>query len=254
MEKFSVYTCQYGKIVMANSSVGHNQDTVNYAVDSHHHNEVTEMFKIIDSLPEGCVVIDGGANIGSVTIPLAQRIMPKGGKLLSFEAQRRIYYALAGSVALNDLHNVNVYNLALGQEPGVASMPDLTYAETTDFGCVHVSESGPGEYNYLDNNCTQMINIDSLNLPRLDFLKLDIEGYEPQALLGGLETIKKHRPWIWAEYYDCISIYNQDKIKEIVSQVPNYSFYYLTCDRQNMLCVPNEKVDGVNLDFLRSPV
>jgi hypothetical protein len=53
--------------------------------------------------------------------------------------------------------------------------------------------------------------IDSFNLPKLDFIKLDIQGFEHKALIGGINTIKNNMPTIFIENYDgrC-----EEKIKE----------------------------------------
>lgn len=59
-----------------------------------------------------------------------------------------------------------------------------------DTGGVHVA--GPGN--------TPSIMIDSLNLPGCDLIQLDIEGFELNALLGGINTIKKYRPVLCIEF------------------------------------------------------
>jgi len=45
----------------------------------------------------------------------------------------------------------------------------------------------------------QMYRIDDLNLTSCDLIHLDVEGFEPQALMGGLETIKKFKPAVILE-------------------------------------------------------
>ena len=39
-----------------------------------------------------------------------------------------------------------------------------------------------------------MLTIDSLNLKRLDLVKIDVEGIEEKVLKGSLEIIKVHKP------------------------------------------------------------
>ena len=41
--------------------------------------------------------------------------------------------------------------------------------------------------------------LDSFNLPKVDFIKIDVEGYELQVLSGGRETITKYKPKIYIE-------------------------------------------------------
>ena len=60
----------------------------------------------------------------------------------------------------------------------------------------------------------QTKTIDSFDFPKMDFIKIDVEGWEEQVILGGLETIKKYNPKIyieiWRKNYDSISeIFNE---------------------------------------------
>ena len=252
---FDIYNTFYGnRHISVTSTAG---DPANGIIEHHSemsfNSEVSHIYKILNSLPDNAVIMDGGANLGYITVPMALKLKNTNAKIISIEAQRRMFYALAGTIALNDLYNVHAYNLALGEERGFVDMPDTDYGANTDFGSISVSGKA-NEMSYLNNTTTLMVTIDSLKLPRLDFLKLDVEGYEPAALRGGLETIRANRPWMWIEYYDCVSTYNQDKIKAILEPLGNYSFHYLKVDRQNMLCIPNEKREGVNLDFIAEPV
>ena len=51
--------------------------------------------------------------------------------------------------------------------------------------------------------------LDSYNLPKVDFIKIDVEGWEEQVLEGGMKTILKYRPImyieIWKKNYTYIS-------------------------------------------------
>ena len=97
------------------------------------------------------------------------------------------------------------------------------------------SAKDSNEHPYMNYLTVNVITIDSMELPRLDLLKLDVEGYECAALRGAKKTIKQHRPWIWAEYI----LSGQDNIKACFSGIKDYKFFQV--DDQNMLCVPIEK-------------
>src|SRR5205085_1345446 len=83
--------------------------------------ELNNILAIVNTLPEGCVVVDAGANIGLVAVPIAQQIKQRRGLVYAFEVQRMMCYALCGSAALNDLDNLFVFHKGLGDAPGSAT-------------------------------------------------------------------------------------------------------------------------------------
>jgi hypothetical protein len=52
--------------------------------------ELRKILTIISTLPQNCVVVDAGANIGLVSVPIARDIAIKNGTVHAFEVQRRI--------------------------------------------------------------------------------------------------------------------------------------------------------------------
>lgn len=131
--------------------------------------------------------------------------------------------------------------MGLSDKAGAASAPTVDYSKSFDFGTIGIIDE-PALENLsansrlaLNDNTIRTIAIDLLNLPRLDFIKLDVEGHECQALRGGAETIRKFRPYIWAEYF----LIGQQSIIDALSGIEDYEFHVM--DYQNMLCVPKEK-------------
>jgi hypothetical protein len=82
-------------------------------------------------------------------------------------------------------------------------------------------------------------------LTRLDLFKLDVEGYEVPALTGALATIKRHRPWIWVEYF----ITGAEPIKAALAELDDYVFYLV--DYQNMLAAPKERLVSITTTGLK---
>ena len=62
----------------------------------------------------GSVVIDGGANVGAVTLPLAKRV-GEFGLVVAIEPQRLTFQALCATVSTNHLTNVRTEHAALGK-------------------------------------------------------------------------------------------------------------------------------------------
>lgn len=158
--------------------------------------ELNNILEIIKVLPDECVVVDAGANIGLVALPIAQAISDKKGVLHAYEPQRMMAYALCGAAALNDLENLHVYNQALGASCDSIAIATPNYSEAQDFGLFSLAEQ------HVRPTCNiNQVSIDSLNLPRLDFLKIDVEGLEIDVLKGSEKTLETHQPWCWIEYW-----------------------------------------------------
>lgn len=139
----------------------------------------------------GSIVLDGGANIGALTIPLARAVGPLG-KVVAIEPQRLTYQALCGNAALNSLRNVEALRVALGRAPGQLLVPELDLLQPNNVGGLELGRHTQGEK-------VPVVRIDDLGLPGLTLLKLDIEGAERSALAGAKRTIKQFQPMLYVE-------------------------------------------------------
>jgi FkbM family methyltransferase len=155
---------------------------------------------------DGVMVIDCGANVGAFTLPLARHILG-WGKLLAFEAQERVFYVLAGNIAINNLFNARALWTALGEAPGAIEIPIIDYLQPASFGSLELMASRTNEDigQALDRSpghgqVVAMTTIDELDLPRIDLIKMDVEGMELQVLRGGLRSLRRSRPMMLLEH------------------------------------------------------
>lgn len=140
-------------------------------------------------LREGDLVIDAGANIGALTIPLAQQV-GRNGSVLAFEPQRLVFQLLCANLALNGIYNVDARQIALGDTQGIVRIPDIHPDVLENFGGV---EAGAG------TAVVQVATIDSLQLERCALIKADVEGMESKLVAGAAATIKRLRPTLYLE-------------------------------------------------------
>jgi FkbM family methyltransferase len=139
----------------------------------------------------GQVVLDVGANIGAHTLCFAKLVGPEGA-VLAFEPQRIVYQMLCGNIALNALTNVFANHLALGREAGTVLVPQPDYALPGNFGGIALGSFASGER-------VSVVALDSLDLPRCDFVKIDVEGMERDVLEGAARTIERFQPTLYVE-------------------------------------------------------
>jgi len=151
------------------------------------------------------VTFDVGAHIGLLTL-LAAHANSKG-RVYSFEPMPATYERLQLNVALNGLANVECVGRAVGE---VEATAELFY---------NTGIALPGEAS-LRRDCTEafqrfcaageiqqmpvpVITLDRFvmerNLSRVDLVKLDIEGAEPEALRGMRDTLRRDHPILICE-------------------------------------------------------
>ncbi|MGY3693163.1 FkbM family methyltransferase [Bradyrhizobium sp. USDA 3240] len=155
---------------------------------------------------DGVVAIDCGANIGVHTIEWSKH-MTGWGSVVAIEAQERVYYALAGNIAINNCFNARAMHAVISSETGKTWVPTLSHQEPASFGSLEVTQR-PGteqigqkiDYSHASGTETTMITLDSLNLSRCDLIKIDVEGMELKVLEGASATIRQHHPVIHAEF------------------------------------------------------
>ena len=169
----------------------------------------------------GVVAIDCGANIGVHTVEWAQ-YMSGWGEVIAFEAQERVFYALAGNIIMNNCFNAKAIWAAVGASNGQIGVPVPDYLSPSSFGSLEIIETKNNEFigqqiNYKNLQQTQMMSIDEMKLTRVDLIKIDIEGMEIQALNGAKDTIRTAKPHLIIEKIKS----NESEINEFLT---NYGY------------------------------
>lgn len=145
-------------------------------------------------LREGDVFVDVGANVGWYTL-LAASIVGESGKVHAFEPRSETVIRLEKTIALNSLGDrVTVHRCGLADADADGL---LVWARSTDNpGGSHLSGEIPSG---MLGERVSLETLDGLALPRLDFLKIDVEGAEMRVFAGGRRTIERCRPTILSE-------------------------------------------------------
>ena len=158
---------------------------------------------------DGVVMVDCGANVGVHTLEAAN-LMRGWGEVCAIEAQERLFYALAGNIALQNCFNARAIWAAAGAEVGHMLMTAPDYRLSGSYGSLELlAEKRPTRTNEdigqpIDRThpttMVPVITIDSLNLPRVDLMKIDVEGMELEVLEGAQETIMRCKPILIVEH------------------------------------------------------
>ena len=157
--------------------------------------------KAASVLTAGGVALDIGANGGQFSLKLAAALRRQGVHqfmIHAFEPNPYIFDLLTTSLALNPglRHHVCCHALALGTEAGEMA---FAYDPANSGGGSISGDPSPSKL-----HCQVKVErlddvVRSLCLTRIDFIKIDVEGFEPDVLLGGGSVIEQFHPWLYIE-------------------------------------------------------
>lgn len=144
-------------------------------------------------LRDDFVAMDIGANIGATSIIMSHYL--RNGRIIALEPGKSIFSLLINNLKNNHINNVDAYNYAVSDKTTT-----LRFVENSAYG--HISLENSTEPPRGDNSVSAY-SLDDLvekfNIDRLDFIKVDIEGFEPQFFAGAEKTLARFNPIIYFE-------------------------------------------------------
>ncbi|WP_269715889.1 FkbM family methyltransferase [Caulobacter sp. NIBR2454] len=226
----------YGPVIVSRHDINQTNHLLKTG-RAHGHDSIEMIAKLSTLKSPEPFVLDVGANFGLFSLGMA-RMLDGRGVYHCFEAQRILFNMIAGSVALNGYTNIFCHHTAVGDGEGSIEIPQFDYNQALNFGSV---EFGGAQNERLSQERGQdpdkrefvpMRALDSYGFPRVDILKIDVEGMEDRVLAGANQLIDAYRPIMTVEHLKSDSRALADHI-----QGKDYKLYVLSDD---FVCVPNE--------------
>lgn len=156
---------------------------------------------------EGDCVLDVGANVGIFTM-LAAKLVGSAGRVLAIEPLSQNVQCLCKGVTYNKYSQVEIFPLAASDRVGIVPM---ICAANSSNGIVDAYLNSDYVENFVP---TQRLDSLLCTLPRLDIIKIDVEGHEP-AVWKGLEGLLfRHKPRIFMEFSPA-AIQNHSRIDAV---------------------------------------
>jgi len=192
-----------------------NDLTIGRALDRYGEFSEIEAAFMCGMIKPGDHVVEVGANMGSLTVPLANAVGP-AGSLTAFEPQPILFQNLCANVALNGFLHVRKINAAIGAELGSVRLPKLNFEKPGLFGAHGIGSNEDGD------PCPVYKLDDILSLPSCKLMKIDVEGMEADVIRGSVEFIQQHRPILYVEND------RKEKSSELIAllQEMDYALYW----------------------------
>jgi FkbM family methyltransferase len=152
------------------------------------HQEPLEYEWFSDILHEGSIFVDVGANVGGYSV----RACKIGARVIAVEPDPDNYHVLKLNLEHNQCTSVNVLNIAAGMREEVRELYEDNRGAPAGFSLLQAKGSGKIKCSVkvkpLDVTIPQLLNNE-----RVDLLKIDVEGVEPEVIKGALDLLKRTR-------------------------------------------------------------
>jgi FkbM family methyltransferase len=210
---------------------------------------VEERHLLQSLLAPGMSVVDVGANIGYYTL-MFHKVVGDAGRIICFEPESNNLRELKLNVSRNDLRNVQVFEAAVGDKDGSIKFAGGINGTISDVGELEVP----------------IYRLDSLIADHVDFVKIDVEGFEGAVLSGAEQVIERYRPTLFVEihpdlttehshqdivdflrkYYSRLSFHERRSDKKVIDKI---KFRYLgtdeTCEVDDPKRVIADFIEGI---------
>jgi len=168
----------------------------------------------------GKTVYDLGAFQGRLTICFA-RAVGVDGRVIAFEPNPRNHARVSENVQLNGFKNVQVLCIGVGSKKGAIRLQ----FDDRDTGRSSFREDYFEKRN-LKANEELLVEVNSIDnliadcaLPKPDFVKMDVEEFEFEALTGMKETVKEYKPQLLIELHGA-----SKRIDRVLTLVLSYGY------------------------------
>ena len=145
-------------------------------------------YYIFNNIPRKRTMIDIGANIGIFARPSAELFE----RVICFEPVFKNFEVLQKN--LENYDNVELHNLGLGDKDQIVTF------ELQTLKCGHtkqVEEFVPNPE--FEKHTGELTTLDRFDFQSVDWIKIDVEGFENAVLEGSRDTIQRNRPWLLLE-------------------------------------------------------
>jgi FkbM family methyltransferase len=164
------------------------------------------------------VVIECGCHIGTHTLKMTSLCQ----KLYGFEPMPETYDVLMKNLNVNGIKNSIIYKKGVAETSGHTKFLWIPPNNIGGSGLANNPMGIPNWIQFTDKNIeVELTTIDDLNLDRLDFMKIDVEGYESFAIKGAFNTIQKYKPVIvmevWKNHFGEVDLnYTKELFKNLL--------------------------------------
>jgi len=190
------------------------------------------MVELFDTLAQGSkVTLDIGANIGCTALLFGEY----SNKVFAFEPSPTTFAFLKKNIEMSLLQNIVPLNVGLGNEPGDYT---LTFAPSNRSGGFVSNLTQASTGHTVEKITIRQLDTEvrRLNLSNVDFIKIDVEGFKKNVLLGAVNTLKTFRPVVVLELnHWCLNAFQRISIPDFFDFLRSIFPFLFAVDGKNYM-------------------
>lgn len=195
-----------------------------------------ELIWIKNTLPQNAVFIDIGANIGTFLFYLESKLLSQN--IFAFEPNLKLFTRLE-----RIFPEIDIYPVALSNKNGTAEfkIPIIKGKKINSCGTLQTDFLEKNEQKKLIENVEVMTFdhwCESKKLPKIDFIKIDVEGNEMETLYGAKKSIQQYKPLLMVEMEQR---HHLRKLPDLVAEIEDWGYTAHFLNRSTFALQPIDK-------------
>lgn len=187
-----------------------------------------DLYNLIE---EGQTVFDIGANVGDITMHIAQKIGDRG-VIHSFEPDPINYKRISKNISLNTFKNIHLNNMGLGSETAKLK---IIVRDEYNRGMNQLVKGSVKE----GDDFIQIMRFDDYvkknGINKIDVIKIDVEGFDFEVLKGASDTLDKFHPKLFIELDDDCLIKQDASATQLVTFLEKKGYKITNVDTKKLI-------------------
>ena len=203
--------------------------------------------KLYGLIKNGFTVLDVGANIGETLLNFT-KINPDGLNI-GFEPVPYIYNRLKANVSLNNFQNIQINNIALSDKTETLS---FKIPDNQNSGGVRMRKAAHKNKFGADHEVKAILLDDFMEkkgLEKVDFIKMDVEGFELNVVKGAVKTLEKFHPTLFIEVDDFMLGQQETSARQLIDFIGQFGYKIYNADTATLI-TPETNLKNCHFDII----
>ncbi|MCS7028057.1 MAG: FkbM family methyltransferase [Bacteroidia bacterium] len=199
--------------------------------------------KLYELVRDKKIIFDIGANFGETALFFA-KYAPSDAKIYVFEPESFCFRKLVHNLSLNAYNNIFAFNFGFGNENGKFYLASDT-ANNRGGNRIQLEANMPAniEIKRIDDFVEQE------KIEKVDFIKIDVEGFEYHVLKGGENVIRRDKPTLFVEVNDKNLKAQKSSAVELISFLEKY-YSHIYAAQDNRPITSKTNFEGLHFDVI----